>query len=75
MAKGAGKGRWRRYQPTLHTAVVERLELRAELDQAIADGEFVLHYQPIVDLRDGRTVGFEALVRWNHPTRGLVPPG
>jgi diguanylate cyclase (GGDEF)-like protein/PAS domain S-box-containing protein len=73
-AKGAGKRRWRRYQPGLHSAVVERVAMRADLDQAIADGDFAVHYQPIVRLADGVTVGFEALVRWQHPTRGMIPP-
>ncbi|GAA2589220.1 hypothetical protein GCM10010399_19120 [Dactylosporangium fulvum] len=75
VAKGAGKGQWRRYQSDLHTAVLERLELRAALDQAIKEHQFVLQYQPIVDLDNGVPLGFEALVRWNHPTRGMIPPG
>jgi diguanylate cyclase (GGDEF)-like protein/PAS domain S-box-containing protein len=74
VAKGAGKGRWRRYQAVLHTAVLQRMQLRAALDQAVAEGAFTLQYQPIVDLSTGGTAGFEALVRWNHPTRGLVGP-
>ncbi|HEX6871344.1 MAG TPA: EAL domain-containing protein, partial [Micromonosporaceae bacterium] len=74
VAKGAGKGRWRRYQSALHTAIVERLQLRAELDQAIPDGALALRFQPIVDLRTGHTNAFEALVRWYHPTRGLILP-
>jgi diguanylate cyclase (GGDEF)-like protein/PAS domain S-box-containing protein len=74
VSKGEGKGRWRRYQSALHTTIVERLELRSELDHAIADDALALSYQPIVSLRDGRTVGFEALVRWHHPTRGLILP-
>ena len=74
-AKGAGKSRWRRYQSELHTAVVERLAMRAALDRALESGDFVLQYQPIVRLVDGVTVGFEALVRWVHPTRGIVAPG
>ena len=75
MAKGQGKNQWRRYQTTLHTAIVERLELRSALDQAVSDGAFILHYQPIVELSSGNLAGFEALIRWPHPTRGLVPPG
>jgi diguanylate cyclase (GGDEF)-like protein/PAS domain S-box-containing protein len=75
VAKGAGKGRWRRYQSALHTAIVERLELRTALDQAVTDQAFALRYQPIVALLEGTTVGFEALVRWQHPARGLIPPG
>ncbi|MER7007021.1 EAL domain-containing protein [Dactylosporangium sp. NPDC000555] len=75
VAKGAGKGQWRRYQSDLHTAVLERLELRAALDQAVKERQFVLQYQPIVDLETGVPQGFEALVRWNHPTRGMIAPG
>jgi diguanylate cyclase (GGDEF)-like protein/PAS domain S-box-containing protein len=74
-AKGAGKGRWRRYEPGLHLAAVDRLEVRTELEKAIASGAFTLRYQPIVDLRSGAMVGVEALVRWRHPRRGLVAPG
>lgn len=74
VAKGAGKGQWRRYQSAIHTAIVERLELRSELDQAIADESLTLRFQPIVALAGRETVGFEALVRWHHPTRGMVLP-
>ncbi|MEV6925351.1 EAL domain-containing protein [Dactylosporangium sp. NPDC051485] len=74
VAKDAGRDRWRRYESSLHSAVVERHKLRADLDRAIADEAFLLHFQPIVTLADDRTRGFEALVRWNHPTRGMVPP-
>jgi diguanylate cyclase (GGDEF)-like protein len=75
VAKGEGKGRWRRYQSDLHTTLVERLELRGALDQALHEDQFLLHYQPIVDLASGVPVGFEALVRWQHPTHGMIPPG
>jgi diguanylate cyclase (GGDEF)-like protein/PAS domain S-box-containing protein len=75
VAKGAGKGHWRRYQPALHTVIVERLQMRAELDRAVATRAFSLRYQPVVGLADGETVGFEALVRWEHPTRGTLLPG
>jgi diguanylate cyclase (GGDEF)-like protein/PAS domain S-box-containing protein len=74
VAKGAGKGRWRRYQSVLHTAVMQRLELRSSLDRAVAEGAFALRFQPIVTLGDGATVGFEALVRWRHAARGLILP-
>jgi EAL domain-containing protein (putative c-di-GMP-specific phosphodiesterase class I) len=74
-AKGAGKGRWRRYEPGLHLAAVDRLEVRNELERAITSGAFVLRYQPIVELRGGRMIGVEALVRWRHPRRGLMAPG
>jgi PAS domain S-box-containing protein len=57
-----------------HAAVVGRLELGAELRRAIADGQLTVHYQPTVVLGEGDITGMEALVRWQHPTRGLVPP-
>ncbi|MCU7725903.1 EAL domain-containing protein [Actinoplanes sp. KI2] len=74
VAKGAGKNQWRRYQAHLHGAMVERLELRSALDHAVNEGHFLLAYQPIVDLGSQEPVGFEALVRWFHPTKGLVAP-
>jgi EAL domain-containing protein (putative c-di-GMP-specific phosphodiesterase class I) len=73
-AKGAGKGQWRRYQSELHTAAVQRLMLRGELERAVERDEFAVHFQPIVALERGTTVGFEALVRWQHPERGLLAP-
>jgi EAL domain-containing protein (putative c-di-GMP-specific phosphodiesterase class I) len=54
--------------------MVERLELRSALDHAVNEGSFLLQYQPIVDLFTDEAVGFEALVRWHHPTRGLIAP-
>lgn len=74
VAKGAGKGRWCRYQSELHTAIVQRLELRTALAEAVERRSFVVEYQPIVDLYSGAATGFEALVRWHHPGRGIVPP-
>ncbi|WP_229069226.1 bifunctional diguanylate cyclase/phosphodiesterase [Actinoplanes sp. DH11] len=74
VAKGAGKNQWRRYQAHLHQEMVERLELRSALDHAVNEGHFLLHYQPIVDLASGVAVGFEALVRWHHPKRGVITP-
>ncbi|WP_204001676.1 putative bifunctional diguanylate cyclase/phosphodiesterase [Virgisporangium aurantiacum] len=74
MAKTSGKGRVCRYEATLHTRILERLQLHAALDQAITNGEFRLVFQPVVALDTGRTCGFEALVRWLHPSRGTVPP-
>ncbi len=73
-ARSAGRGQWRRYQAELHGPIVERLRLRTELDRAVEAGALTLQYQPIVALGDGTTVGFEALVRWRHPTRGLLQP-
>jgi diguanylate cyclase (GGDEF)-like protein len=74
VAKGAGKNQWRRYEKHLHDAMVERLELRSALDHAVHEGQFLLAYQPIVDLATDETAGFEALVRWHHPVRGVVAP-
>ena len=73
-AKTSGKGRFAFYEPQMHAAAVTRMELKADLEQAIADNEFELHYQPIVDLRSGHVSGLEALVRWRHAERGLVLP-
>ncbi|OJF12613.1 putative bifunctional diguanylate cyclase/phosphodiesterase [Couchioplanes caeruleus] len=74
LAKGAGKGTWQRYRSELHTAMVERLALRTALHEAVEAGQFVLQYQPIVDLGTRDVVGVESLVRWQHPQRGLLGP-
>jgi diguanylate cyclase len=73
-AKDGGRGRYAIFQAGMHDAVMERLRLEADLRRAIERAEFRVLYQPIVDLEDGRIVGAEALVRWVHPERGLVPP-
>ncbi|MGO8870470.1 MAG: EAL domain-containing protein [Acidimicrobiales bacterium] len=76
-AKTRGKGSYEVYQPSLKLAMLERLEQTADLQRAVANQEFVLHYQPIVSIdgADGADgVGLEALVRWNHPERGLLAP-
>ena len=75
LAKDNGKSAIAVYEPHLHTEVLERLQLRADLQKAIRGDELLLHYQPTIDLRDGTIAGFEALVRWQHPVRGLMPPG
>jgi diguanylate cyclase (GGDEF)-like protein len=74
-AKRLGKGRWRAYDPAAHLASAKRLVLENELRRAVDRKQFVLAYQPITDLRTGDIVGSEALIRWNHPTKGLVLPG
>jgi diguanylate cyclase (GGDEF)-like protein/PAS domain S-box-containing protein len=74
LAKGKGKDRYEEFQDQMHVAVVERLELEADLRRAVLEDEMRLHYQPIFDLETGAIVGFEALVRWQHPTQGLLPP-
>ncbi len=73
-SKDMGHGRYSFYQPDLDSAFRSRLELERELLQAISNRELVLHYQPVFDMRRGRLVGCEALVRWNHPQRGLLMP-
>jgi diguanylate cyclase (GGDEF)-like protein len=72
-AKAAGGG-VQLYRPAMHTAVMSRVRVTEELRTALADAQLALHYQPIVDLRTGRPVGAEALVRWRHPVRGLLQP-
>ena len=74
-AKQEGKRRYRPFQPAMRMVLLSRLAMRAELHGAARDGEFVLHYQPQVALDTGRIVGAEALLRWQHPQRGLLLPG
>jgi predicted signal transduction protein with EAL and GGDEF domain len=74
VAKAAGGNQWRRFEAAMADAVRYRTELRGALGQALRDGSLVVEYQPIVRLTDGKTLGFEALVRWQHPTRGLLSP-
>jgi diguanylate cyclase (GGDEF)-like protein len=73
-AKAAGRARYEMFDRAMHTDALERLRLETDLRRAIELGEFVLHYQPLVSLRTGRVTGLEALVRWQHPDRGLVHP-
>ncbi|MFI7541646.1 putative bifunctional diguanylate cyclase/phosphodiesterase [Actinoplanes sp. NPDC049599] len=73
-AKAEGKGVARRYDPAQFAAAEQRRHEESDLRRALDDGEFEVFYQPIVDLDGERTVGVEALVRWNHPERGMLPP-
>ncbi|MHB1534654.1 MAG: putative bifunctional diguanylate cyclase/phosphodiesterase [Acidimicrobiales bacterium] len=73
-AKESGGGRFELYQPLMTVAARDRLRLEAELRRAIDEAQFVLRYQPQVDLTTGEVVAVEALVRWNHPDRGEVGP-
>ncbi len=73
-AKASGKAQYVMYAPRMAEDLVGRLELVADLRRAVCDDEFVVHYQPVVDLESNAVVGVEALVRWNHPTRGLLSP-
>jgi diguanylate cyclase (GGDEF)-like protein/PAS domain S-box-containing protein len=74
LAKDAGKASIATYQHRNQSEALQRLELRADLQRALTRSELLLHYQPTIDLATGRVVGFEALVRWQHPTRGLMSP-
>lgn len=73
-AKAEGRGVWRRFSPEMSASAVERMVLGNDLRHALAARQFVLHYQPQVDLRNNRVSGVEALIRWQHPARGLIPP-
>jgi diguanylate cyclase (GGDEF)-like protein/PAS domain S-box-containing protein len=74
-AKRAGKGRAQLYRPVMHAAALEQLELETDMRLALERDEFVLYYQPLFRLEDGFLTGYEALMRWQHPTRGLLNPG
>jgi diguanylate cyclase (GGDEF)-like protein/PAS domain S-box-containing protein len=73
-AKDMGRNTFQFYQPEMNTSVGARLNLERRLRRALRDGEFLLHYQPQVDIESGHIVGMEALVRWHDPEVGLVPP-
>ena len=73
-AQSPGSARHAVYEPSMVAATPERLDLETDLRRAVERNELRLHYQPLIDLRTDRIVGFEALVRWQHPTRGLVAP-
>jgi EAL domain-containing protein (putative c-di-GMP-specific phosphodiesterase class I) len=73
-AKAAGKGRSAVFEPAMDSAIIGQLRMKAELARAVELGEFTVYYQPTVELANGRLAGVEALVRWQHPERGLVPP-
>ena len=73
-AKGLGRARYEVFNHAMHAGAMNVLILETDLRKAIERGEFVLHYQPILSLRSGAIEGFEALVRWRHPERGLIYP-
>jgi diguanylate cyclase (GGDEF)-like protein len=73
-AKDLGRNSYQYYLPSMNVHTVERLELESDLSRALERGEFLLHYQPKVEIATGLITGIEALLRWNHPVRGLVPP-
>jgi diguanylate cyclase (GGDEF)-like protein len=73
-AKKTGTGQYERFRPAMQANLLRSLDLEAHLRRAVDRDEFVLHYQPIVELTGGRVNGVEALVRWRHPQRGIIPP-
>lgn len=73
-AKAQGKGRYAMFEPGMHAAIVARADLEVDLRRALERKEFTVFYQPTVALQTGAISGLEALIRWNHPKRGLVAP-
>jgi diguanylate cyclase (GGDEF)-like protein/PAS domain S-box-containing protein len=73
-AKTAGAGRWAVYEPGMRSAALARLELESDLYQALAKHQFRLVVQPVIALESNKVVGFEALLRWDHPTIGMIEP-
>lgn len=73
-AKSTGPGRSEVFAHGMHQKVLDRMRLEMDLHRALKRDELILHYQPIIDLKDGTITGCEALLRWNHPTRGLLSP-
>ncbi len=74
VAKGDGKGRFAVYDTGMERSIAGRLELASELQRAVERDEFVVYYQPSIILSSGKVAGVEALLRWRHPTRGILPP-
>jgi diguanylate cyclase (GGDEF)-like protein len=73
-AKRNGKGRFDEFEPSMSLSVARRHQLKVGLERAITHGEFVLHYQPMINARSGSISGIEALLRWKDPARGMMPP-
>jgi diguanylate cyclase (GGDEF)-like protein len=73
-AKERGGARWLLFDDAIHRRAVERLEMEGALREAVERGDFRLRYHPLVDVDSGRVTGFEALVRWHHPTKGIIAP-
>ena len=73
-AKADGRGTYRFFEPEMDARMKARRELDMDLRKALANGEFDLHYQPLVNIQNNEITAFEALLRWNHPVRGLVSP-
>jgi len=73
-AKELGRNTFQFYAPSMNERTLDRLAIEADLRHALARREFIIHYQPQIDLHNGRVVGMEALLRWQHPTHGLIAP-
>jgi diguanylate cyclase (GGDEF)-like protein len=73
-AKSDGRGTYRSFEPEMDQSLQARRALERDLRKALSNDEFVVHYQPLVNLQTERICGFEALIRWNHPERGMIPP-
>jgi diguanylate cyclase (GGDEF)-like protein/PAS domain S-box-containing protein len=73
-AKADGKGHSAFFEPSMHSAARRRLQLTGDLRRALSEGQLSVNYQPLIRLTDGKMLGVEALLRWNHPTMGLVAP-
>jgi diguanylate cyclase (GGDEF)-like protein/PAS domain S-box-containing protein len=73
-AKTPGRSCYALFHPDLQTHLRERRQLEKDLHAPVRDGQFELHYQPLLDIATGRTTGYEALLRWQHPHAGLIPP-
>ena len=74
-AKGNGAARYTVFDRAMHASALARLQMETDLRRAMARGEFILHYQPIIALGSGKIIGAEALCRWQHPQQGLIAPG
>lgn len=74
LSKSKGKGRFEFFETTMHEEAIERLDLKADLQRALEQNQFVLQYQPIFDLDTGKVSLVEALIRWKHPERGMIMP-
>jgi EAL domain-containing protein (putative c-di-GMP-specific phosphodiesterase class I) len=73
-AKNSGKGQYKVFDESMHSAAMQRFELKNELLAVIESGQLTLHYQPVMDLGSGRKEAMEALIRWEHPERGMLSP-
>lgn len=73
-AKSLGRARYHVFDPDMHQKAIQLLELENDLRHAVEREEFIIYYQPIITLNTGKIAGFEALIRWQHPTRGIISP-